>query len=517
LLAATLSRMKLLKSSLLLSSMTFISRIFGFLRDIVAAMVFGAGPGYDAFILAFRIPNLLRRMFAEGAFSQAFIPVLAENKISATPEEQQAFISNIAGNLALALLIITILGMLCAPLIIRLFAPGFELNDPRESLSISMLMVTFPYIFFISLTALAGSVLNVNNNFIAPAITPVILNLAMIAGSLYLAPKLATPEMALAWGVLVAGILQLLFQIPFLKKYGIAIRLSLNWHDPKVKKVLKLMLPATFGAAILQINLLIDSFFASFLQTGSISWLYYADRLMEFPLGVISVSLCTVLLPALAKSFAKNDFNAFAHKLDWALAVTLAIGVPAVIGLWVLAEPLIVTLFKSDKFITHDIIMTKNALQAYSFAIIGIMVAKIFSNAFYAIQDIKTPVKVNMVILVVNIVFNFLFIQKYQHVGLAAATSVTSMINALILIILWKRKHKFAVESNTWKLSLQILFASGLMILFLYYFNPTSQAWLDFTKLQAYLALLLLILGGMLVYAATLLIVGVKPKKIFLM
>jgi len=497
--------------------MTFVSRIFGFLRDIVAAMVFGAGPGYDAFILAFRIPNLLRRLFAEGAFSQAFIPVFAENKISSTPEEQQAFISNIAGNLASVLILVSIVGMLASPFLIRLFAPGFEPNDPRESLSINMLIITFPYIFFISLTALAGSILNVNNNFIAPAITPVILNLAMILGSLYLAPHLATPEMALAWGVLVAGLLQLVFQIPFLKKHGIAIRLSMNWQDPKVRKVLKLMLPATFGAAILQINLLIDSFFASFLQTGSISWLYYADRLMEFPLGVIAVSLCTVLLPALSKSFAKNDFMAFGHKLDWALSLTLLIGVPAVIGLFVLAEPLVLTLFKSDKFIAHDITMTKNALQAYSFAIIGIMIAKIFSSAFYAVQNINTPVKVNAVILVVNIVFNFLLIKEYQHVGLAAATSITSLVNAIMLIVLWNRKHKFAVGNNFWLLCLQIFMASALMILFLHYFTPIMSEWLVYGKAKAYAVLLALVLGGMMIYGITLLVVGVKPKKVLWM
>jgi putative peptidoglycan lipid II flippase len=495
--------------------MTFLSRIFGFLRDMVAATVFGAGPGYDAFILAFRIPNALRRMFAEGAFSQAFIPLLAESKITNTHEEQQEFISKIAGNLASVLALLSILGIVLAPLIIKIFAPGFKDSDPREAFATQMLMVTFPYIFFISMTALAGSVLNTHGNFIAPAITPIILNILMIISSLFLAPQLTTPEMALAWGVLVAGFLQLIFQLPFLKKYGFALRLTMDWRSPAVRKMLILMIPATFGAAITQINLLVDSFFVSYLPAGSISWLYYADRLMEFPLGTISVTLCTVLLPALSSSYAKKDMLAFKSKLDWALAVTLVVGVPAVIGLVFLAQPLILTLFKSDKFLLTDVIMTKNALQAYSFAIIGIMIAKIFSNAFYAVQDIKTPVKVNVVILLVNVGFNFLLIKRFEHVGLAMATSITSITNACMLIIIWNKKNKVTFNAHFVLLCGQIFLASLLMSLFLHHCSPDMAWWLIYTRTKCYLTLMALIAGGMLVYAATLLLVGVKPKKIF--
>ena len=503
----------LAKSSLAFSGMTFLSRILGFVRDVVAAFVFGASPGYDAFVLAFRIPNLMRRLFAEGAFSQAFVPVLSEYQTNKSPDEVKVFVNHITGNLALILGIVTVLGVLCAPLCIYLFAPGFDATGPRHVLATDMLRITFPYIFFISLTALSGGLLNTYGKFAVPAFTPVFLNLCMIAASCILAPYMANPEMALAWGVLLAGVVQLGFQIPFLLKLGIMPKPQINWQDPAVRRVLYLMPPAIFGAAISQITLLVDSLFASFLVSGSISWLYYADRLMEFPLGIIGVGLATVILPSISRHHAKGSKHEITKTIDWSVRCVLLIGVPAMLGLFFLAGPLVATLFQSGKFTNHDVIMTQQALMAYALAVLGIMLAKIFSSAFYATQNIKIPVKISIGILVFNVLLNATLIHNFAHVGLALATSITSLLNAFLLYKKWQSMHAFKFQEGWNTFLLCVAAASASLVIFLWISSPGIDVWLGWGRMQRVMSLLPLIVGGGIIYAGVLLALGVRPRQ----
>lgn len=503
----------LARSSIAFSSMTFLSRILGFVRDVVAAFIFGASPGYDAFVLSFRIPNLMRRLFAEGAFSQAFVPVLSEYQANKSPEEVKVFVNHITGNLAMILAIVTALGIIAAPLFIYLFAPGFDPASARHILATDMLRITFPYIFFISLTALAGGLLNTYGKFAVPAFTPVFLNIAMIFASCVIAPYMQRPEMALAWGVLLAGIAQLAFQVPFLLKLGIMPRPQINWRDPAVRRVLILMPPAIFGAAISQITLLVDSLFASFLVSGSISWLYYADRLMEFPLGIIGVGLATVILPSLARHHASGAKQEFSRTLDWSIRCTILIGVPAMFGLFMLAGPLVATLFQSGKFTNHDVVMTQQSLMAYSLAVMGIMLAKIFSSAFYATQNIKTPVRISIIILGVNVLLNAILIQKFAHVGLAMATSLTSVINAILLYSKWQRMHAFQFQPGWSKFILHVFLASSSLVVFLWSLSPNINVWLDLSRMQRIMTLVPLIAGGAIVYSGMLLALGVRPRQ----
>jgi putative peptidoglycan lipid II flippase len=480
---------------------------------MVAAAVFGASPGYDAFILSFRIPNLMRRLFAEGAFSQAFVPVLSEYQAKRSPEEVKTFINHICGNLALVLALVTLAGIVCAPLFIYLFAPGFDPSGPRHEMATAMLRLTFPYIFFISLTAMCGGLLNTYGKFAVPAFTPVLLNISMIIMSCFLAPHMQQPEMALAWGVLLAGFLQLIFQVPFLLRMGIMPKPQVNWRDPAVRKVLILMPPAIFGAAISQITLLVDSLFASFLVSGSISWLYYADRLMEFPLGIIGVGLATVILPSLSRHHAKGARQHFDQTLDWGLRCTILIGIPAMLGLFFLAGPLVATLFKSGKFTEHDVLMTQQCLMAYALAVMGIMLAKIFSSAFYATRNIKTPVKISVIILGVNVCLNAILITQFAHIGLAMATSLTSVLNATLLYRKWRQMHAFQFQPG-WNIFLtKILLASIALSIFLWFLSPRLDLWLQMSRLHRVMALTPLVLGGGSIYAGILLLLGLRPRE----
>lgn len=503
----------LAKSSIIFSFMTFLSRILGFVRDMVAAYMFGASPGYDAFVLSFRIPNLMRRLFAEGAFSQAFVPVLSEYQTNNDPKEVQEFVNHITGNLMLILTLVTLVGMICAPLFIYLFAPGFDATGPRHVLASSMLRLTFPYIFFISLTALAGSLLNTHGKFGIPAFTPVLLNISLILATCVLAPQMQNPEMALAWGVLLAGIAQLLFQIPFLLKMGILPRPRINWSDVAVRKVLILMPPALFGAGIYQLTLLVDSLFASFLEPGSISWLYYADRLMEFPLGMIGVGLTTVILPSLSRQHARGATQEFSRTLDWGVRCVLLVGVPAMLGLFLLAGPLISTLFQSGKFTNRDVLMTTQCLMAYALAVLGIMLAKIFSSAFYATQNIKAPVRISVFILITNVIFNAVLIHKFAHVGLAMATSISSMLNAALLYKKWRQIHSFSMQPGWNMFALRITIASVGMILFLWFVTPELATWIEWTRMQRVLNLSMLVTVSGLIYGGVLLTLGVRPRE----
>ena len=358
--------MNLLKALATVGSMTFISRILGFVRDTLIARVFGAGIYTDAFFIAFKIPNLLRRLFAEGAFSQAFVPVLAEYKNRRGHDDTHILINHVATLLGLALFVVTLLGIIAAPWVVYLSAPGFHASPDKFQLTVDLLRIIFPYILFISLVSLAGGVLNTYSRFSVPALTPVLLNASFIVSALFFAPYFHPPVMVLAWAVLAGGVLQLAFQVPSLLKLGLVPRFSLNLHDEGVWRILKLMGPAVFGVSIAQLSLLINTIFASFLETGSVSWLYYADRLMEFPTGILGVALGTILLPSLSKSHSIGSHGEYSRLLDWGLRLTFLLALPSAVALAVLAVPLIATLFHYGQFTAHDLWMTRQALMAYS-------------------------------------------------------------------------------------------------------------------------------------------------------
>src|SRR5882672_578301 len=380
--------MNLLKALATISSMTLVSRILGFARDAVIARAFGAGLYADAFFVAFRLPNLLRRLFAEGAFSQAFVPILGEYRNTRTPDETRTLVEHVATLLALALIVVSALGVVAAPWIIYFTAPGFAASPDKFQVTVELLRITFPYILFISLTSLAGGILNTWSRFSVPAFTPTLLNVAFIVFALWLALYFDPPVKALAWAVFAGGALQLAFQLPFLARIGMLPRFRLELRDPGVWRVLKLMGPAVFGVSIGQISLLINTIFASFLVTGSVSWLYYADRLMEFPTGLLGVALGTILLPSLSKYHADANQAEYAKLLDWGLRLTVLLAVPSAAALAVLALPLVTALFHYGRFTSEDAWMTREALTAYSIGLVGMILVKILAPGFYARQDI---------------------------------------------------------------------------------------------------------------------------------
>jgi putative peptidoglycan lipid II flippase len=406
--------MNLLRALAAVSGMTLLSRILGFVRDTIIARIFGAGLATDAFFVAFRIPNLLRRLFAEGAFSQAFVPILAEYRNRNSAGETRQLVDHVAAFLALALLAVTVLGVIAAPIIIYVSAPGFAAEPAKFALTVDLLRITFPYILFISLTSLAGGILNTWSRFSVPAITPALLNIVFIAFALWAAPYFDPPVKALAWAVFVGGIAQLAFQAPFLLKIRMLPRFKLDFGDSGVWRVMKQMGPAVFGVSISQLSLLINTIFASFLASGSVSWLYYADRLMEFPSALLGVAIGTILLPSLSRHHADAAHEEYAKLLDWGLRLTIMLALPAAVALAVLAIPLVTTLFHYGEFSVNDIYMTRNALVAYSVGLLGLILVKVLAPGFYARQNIKTPVKIALIALVATQAMNLAFIWPLQ-------------------------------------------------------------------------------------------------------
>ena len=441
--------MNLLKALATVGGMTLLSRILGFLRDAIIARAFGAGIATDAFFVAFKLPNLLRRLFAEGAFSQAFVPILAEYKTRRGHDATRDLVDHVATLLALILLGVSLIGILAAPVVICISAPGFAATPEKFDLTVQLLRYIFPYIFFISLVSLAGGILNTYSRFSVPAFTPALLNLSFIGCALWLAPHMNPPVMALAVAVLLGGVLQLGFQLPFLIKIGLLPRFRLNLKDEGVWRILKLMGPAVFGVSIAQISLLINTIFASFLVTGSVSWLYYADRLMEFPTGMLGVALGTILLPSLAKHYSDDSPEQFSSLLDWGLRLTLMLALPAALALAMLAVPLISTLFYYGKFSAHDLWMTREALVAYSAGLLGLIMVKVLAPGFYARQNIRTPVKIAIFTLFATQLMNLAFVWKLQHAGLALAIGLGACINAGLLYY-QLRRHKIFQPQPGW-------------------------------------------------------------------
>ena len=495
---------------------TLISRILGFARDLVLARLFGADAATDAFFVAFKIPNFLRRLFAEGAFATAFVPVLTEYKTQRSYTELKAFVDHVAGTLATVLLGVSLVGVVAAPVVVSLFAFGWYFDGEQGQLALAaqMLRLTFPYLLFISLTAFAGGILNAHGRFAVPAFTPVLLNLTLIGCALWLSPHLDQPVMALAWGVLIAGIAQLTFQLPFLHQLKLVPSLRPGPKDPGVRRVLRLMLPALFAVSVTQINLLLDTVLASFLAAGSISWLYYSDRLMEFPLGVLGVALGTVILPKLSQKQAEASLEGFRRTLDWGLRATLVFGLPAALGLAMLAGPMIATLFQSDVFSPHDVQMAQRSLMAYSVGLPAFILIKVLAPGYYARQDTKTPVKYAVIAMVANMVLNLALIVPLQHAGLALATSLAAYLNAFLLYRGLRRQGVYQPGAG-WR-RMGIWLAIGLIDLgvLLWFIVPPLDYWLNAGLQQRVLGLLLWIGLGVVVYFASLLLFGMRVRHL---
>ncbi|MCF7969628.1 MAG: murein biosynthesis integral membrane protein MurJ [Methylococcaceae bacterium] len=504
---------KLFKSTAIVSSMTMISRILGFIRDMMLARLFGADSGTDAFFIAFKIPNFLRRLFAEGAFAQAFVPVLSDYKEQGSKEALRNFIDRTAGTLAIILMLTTIAGMLAAPYLVMVFAPGFSWEGEQYDLAVQMLRITFPYLFFISSVAFAGGILNSFGKFAIPAFTPVFLNLCMIAAAIWLAPLMSKPVVALAWGVFFAGVVQLAFQFPALRRLGLLPRLRFGFKDPGVKHILKLMVPALFGVSITQLNLLLDTLIASFLTAGSVSWLYYSDRLVEFPLGIFGIALATVILPSLSKNHAADDTELFSKSLDWGLKLVLFVGAPASLGLMMLAEPMISTLFQYNEFGAHDVLMAGRSLMAYSLGLLGFILVKVLVPGFTSRKDMKTPVRFGIYAMIANMVLNLILVFPLAHAGLALATSLGAFFNASLLLFSLLKSGVYS-PSKGWRIYiLRITLATVSMTALLYHFVDT-RLWLGWGIVERALNLVMWIgLGGGL-YVAVLVLSGLRLRHL---
>jgi putative peptidoglycan lipid II flippase len=506
---------QLFKSTIVVSGMTLISRILGFVRDMLIAQIFGAGLATDAFFVAFKIPNFLRRLFAEGAFAHAFVPVLEDYKQQDDKFALRDFIDKTSGTLALTLMLLAIIGTLAAPLFILLLAPGFAWNGTQAQLAAQLLQITFPYLFFITLVAFSGAILNAHGKFAIPALTPVFLNLCMIAAAIWLSPLMDEPVIGLAWGVFAAGVVQVIFQIPALIRLGLLPRFKVDFYHAGVRRVMRLMLPAIFSVSVTQINLLLDSLFASFLTVGSVSWLYYSDRLVEFPLGIIGMALATVILPQLARNYAAEDKQAFSGSLDWGLRLILLVGMPATVGLLILAEPMLSTLFQYDEFSVRDMHFAGQSLRAYAVGLMGYFMIKILVPGFTSRQDMKTPVRYGMYAMVVSLGLNLMLVFPLAHAGLALATSLGALFNGVLLLRKLMLDKVYQPLSGWWLFLLRVILACAVMAACLGYWLDMEQ-WSRWDASQRVINLLQWILIGGLIYIGMLFMTGLRPNHLIL-
>lgn len=504
----------LLGSGLIVSAMTLISRVLGLIRDIVIATLVGAGGAADAFFIAFKIPNFLRRLFAEGAFNQAFIPVLAEYAEKKTRAEIRLLIDSVAGCLGLSLLALTCLAMLLAPALVWVFAPGFASDPDKQAMTADLLRITFPYLLLISLTAFSGSILNTWGRFAIPAITPVFLNLSLIGCALFLTPLVASAAEALAWGVLIAGMVQLAFQLPFLAQVGLLPLPRPRWKHEGVRRILKLMAPALFGVSVSQINLLLDTVLASFLTDGSVGWLYYADRLVELPLGVFGIAIATVILPSLSRQHAAANSEHFSRLLDWAVRMVLLIGLPAALALVLLAQPLLITLFQYGAMTAYDVEMSALALQAYALGLLAFMLIKVLAPGYFARQDTRTPVRIGIKAMLANMLFNLLLILPLAHAGLALATAASAFLNAYWLARGLRKEGVLHWSSGWGRYALQLLLALSGLLLLLLWLSPPVETWLAWSLSERIVRLAWIVLAGVMVYAVLLLVVGIRLRHL---
>lgn len=509
----------LLRSSAVVGAMTMVSRVLGLARDVILAAVIGASANADAFFIAFKIPNFLRRLFAEGAFSQAFVPVLAEQRELGGAAAVRDLVDHVAGVLTAVLASLTVLTLLAAPLVAAVFAPGFVGQPEKFALTAELIRITFPYLMLISLTGMCGAVLNSYGRFSVPAFTPVLLNLALISAALLAAPYFPDPVYALAWGVFMAGVVQLLFQLPFL--YRIEMLPAPRWSlsHPGVRQVMTLMVPALFGVSVSQLNLLLDTVLASFLPTGSVSWLYYSDRLTELPLGVFGIAVATVILPALSGHSAAQRGESFSDTLDWAVRAVLLVAVPATLALLLLAEPILVSLFHYGALTERDITMASHSLRAYALGLVPFMLIKVLAPGYYARQDMKTPVRIGIIAMVANMLLNLVFVLLFMtlygtgHVGLALATSCSALLNAGLLLrgLLRDGTYRF---SPRWRAYLLRLFGAALPMAATLLLVPETARWLAWQAPERIAAILATCAVGLTIYLGMHWLLGTRLSQL---
>ena len=514
--------LKILKSLSVVGSMTLVSRISGLVRDVIFANVLGDKAAADVFFVAFRIPNFFRRIFGEGAFAAAFVPVFTEYRENRTEPETRSFLELMAGRFGLVLFCVTVLGVVFSPLLVSLLAAGFSQDPAKYNLAVDATRITFPYIFFISFVAMAGAMLNTCGRFAAPAATPVLLNICLIGAALLLVPRFDESPIALAIGVLVAGGVQFLFQIPFLKKEKLPVRPRVKAKSGDeagvegVGKVFRLTLPAIVGVSVAQVNVIVNTVLASFLVTGSISWLYYSDRLMEFPVGVFGIALSTVILPHLSRIHSRDSTQEFSQTLNWACRWVILVCIPCTAGLILLAEPMVTTIYFHGDFTANGVRMTALSLVAFSLGMVAIVMVKVLAPGFYARQNTRTPVRVAMVSMGLNIVFCLILVSPMKHVGLALATSLSSLFNAAMLFVLLRREGVLRIESG-WLVFLgRTLVATLLMGVLLWVFRGEGASWLEYSIWERVTRLFLLIGFGGMLYILALLVMGLRPRALFL-
>ncbi|WP_425653202.1 murein biosynthesis integral membrane protein MurJ [Vibrio campbellii] len=512
---------RLLKSGMIVSAMTLISRVLGLVRDVVVANLMGAGASADVFFFANKIPNFLRRLFAEGAFSQAFVPVLTESHAQGDMDKTRELIARAAGTLGVIVSIVTILGVLGSGVVTALFGFGWFLDwmhggpaAEKFELASVMLKITFPYLWFITFVALSGAILNTLGKFAVSSFTPVFLNVMIILAAWFISPQMSQPEIGLAIGVLLGGLVQFLFQIPFLIKAGVMVKPKWGWRDPGVVKIRTLMIPALFGVSVSQINLLFDTFIASFLQTGSISWLYYSDRLLEFPLGLFGIAIATVILPALSRKHVDAHSEGFAHTMDWGVRMVTLLGIPAMLGLMVLAKPMLMVLFMRGEFSPQDVHQASLSLLAYASGLLNFMLIKVLAPGYYSRQDTKTPVKYGIIAMVTNMVFNAIFAYFYGYVGLAIATALSAFVN---MALLYRGLHiagVYQITKRTVFFIIRLVMAGAAMVAAILWQLEDMSVWLDWSFAHRSGVLGMLIGLGAVVYLTVVFLLGVRLKDL---
>ncbi len=521
--------MNLLRSAAVVSGLTLLSRISGLVRETLVATIFGAGPLTDAFFVALRLPNMLRRMFAEGAFSQAFVPLLAKTRQTAIDSDDhsaaQALVNRVATALFWAVALVTVVGIVFAPQLVTLVASGLTHDPDTFASAVWMTRIMFPYILLISMVALAAGVLNTWHHFTVPAITPVLLNLSMIGAALLLADYFDPPIHALAIGVLVGGIAQLAVQLPALKSIGMLPRLGFNvraaYNDPGTRQILKLMAPAILAVSAAQISLLINTHIASLLAAGSVSWVSFGDRLMEFPNGLLGVAIGTVLLPSLSAAAQSGEgapvagtADTFSELLDWGLRLALILVAPCAVALALMAEPLTAMLYHYGRFDGTDVVMTALAVKGYAVGLVALIGIKVLAPGFFAHQNVATPVKISVTALIVTQLLNFVFVPIFAHAGLALSISVAAWLNAGLLLVLLLRSGRFQPAPRWARFLLQIgLGVLALTALLLWWVPQYDWIAMREAPLHRVGLVLGIVVAGAVVYGAVLLLTGVRPAQ----
>jgi putative peptidoglycan lipid II flippase len=505
--------------------MTLVSRVLGLVRDVVLAGLLGASANADVYYLAVKIPNFMRRLFAEGAFAQAFVPVLSEYQDKHDKDKVRELIAYASGTLGTIITVVAIIGVIGSPILIALFGAGWFIGGATDTeaaqkyeLASVMLKITFPYLWFVTLVALSGSILNAMGRFAVASFTPVFLNVAIIGTALYIAPHFEETAIGLAWGWFLGGLLQLLFQLPFLYRAKVLVKPKWGWHDPGVKKIRTLMIPALFGVSVSQINLLFDTMIATFLVTGSVSWLFFSDRLLEFPLGMFGIAIATVILPSLSRHHSSASGTEFRHTMDWAVRMILMMGLPAAFGLMILAQPLVTVIFMHGEFSASDAMMASYSLTAYATGLLSFMMIKVLAPGFYARQDTKTPVKIGIRAMIANMVFNAIFAlslgYQYGYIGLAFATSLSATCNAFWLYRQLKADEVYQFSRHTTVFATKSLGATSVMVALIFYFNPSAEQWFALDKSSQILELVKLIMLALFAYFSTLFVMGFRVRDL---